>query len=259
MCVCVCVETLLRASELPNRVSHGGVSHAGGCGAQSRHRWCAGCRSCRRAARRRPRGWRATTARGKMTLGVRAQGAAGAGGAAEAGPGRSRPWTGPSSPQPDSAVCPPHYSFTCSPRAPPPAGRRVGGKRARARAPAGASLRGSLLPAPLGLAGCGLSRERVRGHLAHRRGVAQPAAARVRPLDAKLVQSINFRAGGGNSQQNKTQQQASTRPSALGGCVLWKERRATISGSLLRPVRPSTPKALQSFTPRPKRPWANAF
>ena len=29
-------------------------------------------------------GWRATTARGKMTLGVRAQGAAGAGGAAEA-------------------------------------------------------------------------------------------------------------------------------------------------------------------------------
>ena len=82
--VCVCVETLLRASELPNRGSHGGVSHAGGCGAQSRHRWCAGCRSCRRAARRRPRGWRATTARGKMTLGVRAQGAAGAGGAAEA-------------------------------------------------------------------------------------------------------------------------------------------------------------------------------
>ena len=33
---------------------------------------------------------------------------------------------------PDSAVCPPHYSFTCSPRAPPPAGRRVGGKRASA-------------------------------------------------------------------------------------------------------------------------------
>ena len=160
---------------------------------------------------------------------------------------------------PDSAVCPPHYSFTCSPRAPPPAGRRVGGKRASACAswrvaawkpPPGAAW-------PRGLRPVARARPRASRAPPRRRAAGGSASATTR-CEARAEYKLPSK-GGGNSQQNKTQQQASTRPSALGGGVLWKERRATISGSLLRPVRSSTPKALQSFTPRPKRPWANAF